>query len=126
VPGDFQLLAESLARQQISVSTVSIGGDADRDLAPGNRRDHARPPLSLTKETRRTFPVVVEEASVAAAATASHARPLVLHSASAIETRPTLRPWPTRWPLPPNRRPKCCCFTAGGDPLLSWCDSGRA
>ena len=118
VPGDFQDLAERLAREQISVSTVSIGGEADRGLLQEiaeithGRPYHCENPADIPR-------VVVEEAAVAAAATASHARPLVLHQLprlNAADTPPLTDSVATAAKPPAE----VLLLTAAGDPLLSW------
>ena len=118
VPGDFQDLAESLAQEQISVSTVSIGGEADRGLlreiakTTHGRPYHCENPADIPR-------VVVEEAVVAAAATASHARPLVLHQLPRLNAAdaPPLTDSVATAAKPPA---EVLLLTAAGDPLLSW------
>ncbi len=118
VPGDFQLLAEELGRQQISVSTVAIGGDADLELlqeiaqTTHGRPYHCENPADIPR-------VVVEEASVAAAATASRARPLVLHQLPRLNAADT-PPLADAVATAAKPAAEVLLLTAAGDPLLSW------
>ena len=118
VPGDFDRLSENLAREQISVSTVSIGGEADRSLlreiaqVTHGRPYHCENPADIPR-------VVVEEATVAAAATASHARPLVLHQLPRLNAADT-PPLADAVATAAKPAAEVLLLTAAGDPLLSW------
>ncbi|RPI78765.1 MAG: VWA domain-containing protein, partial [Planctomycetaceae bacterium] len=122
-PGDFEGLAQSMAQSKITVTTVAVGNDADRNLLEEIARigqgrsyftdDPSAIPQIFAKETVTASKSAINEQPF----TPQVVRPTAVLSEIDFETAPFLLGYVTTRPKP------TCEFilaTEKGDPLLAW------
>jgi Mg-chelatase subunit ChlD len=122
-PGDFEGIAQAMASDRITLSTVAMGTDADQDLLEelariGNGRyyladDPAQVPQIFAKETVTASKSAINEQPF----TPSVARPSQVLNEIALDEVPFLLGYVVTRPKPTA---EVILATESGDPLLAW------